>query len=411
MKATRFAIQAYPILLSALMLASWTLDAQSTAPQPSNGPAAAPKSSAKPARPRPATGDASPAPQAVAPLAPTGQNPASQSPGAQAAGSDLQTSNPLKITLTPSELPLKLGSNSNITADIQNVANRPVEIETGSIQLMTHAILSPSDSLCVTPLAGISNSIIMGQPYLVLQPQDHLSVFFNLSQRSFTSDEQTRLAADQNAFNSSQSLKTPGGQLTPIPVNSQYQADLQADYNHSCDSRDFGRIKRAFDFSPGNYNYFVSGRFSVCQGDENGTSCYYPTRSFGQSATFQVGIDQTLIIIFAIVGGMLAYFVDSVRSPDGPIGEFFSLITAGSGLKGIGMAVSKDGLILILKILRDSIGVAILSSAFTIVSSRLSDSQFPIKVSVLDVWGAITIGFLSYFVGNKFIDSLRGMVK
>jgi hypothetical protein len=55
--------------------------------------------------------------------------------------------------------------------------------------------------------------------------------------------------------------------------------------------------------------------------------------------------------------------------------------------------------------------IAILSAAFTIVSSRLSDSQFPIKVSVLDGWGAITIGFLSCFVGNKFIDSLRGLLK
>jgi hypothetical protein len=138
---------------------------------------------------------------------------------------------------------------------------------------------------------------------------------------------------------------------------------------------------------------------------------YYPLRSFGQSATFQVGIDQTLIIIFAVVGGLLAYLVVTVRSADGPIGDFFSLVTSDEGLKGMGKALSREGLILLFMILRDALGVAILSAAFTIVSSRLSDTQFPIKISVLDVWGAMTIGFLSYFVGNKFIDSLRNLVK
>jgi hypothetical protein len=74
-----------------------------------------------------------------------------------------------------------------------------------------------------------------------------------------------------------------------------------------------------------------------------------------------------------------------------------------SGFTGLAKALSREGVVLMFKIVRDVLGVAILSAAFMIVSSRLSDSQFPIKVSVLDGWGAITIGFQSYFAGKKFI--------
>jgi hypothetical protein len=82
-----------------------------------------------------------------------------------------------------------------------------------------------------------------------------------------------------------------------------------------------------------------------------------------------------------------------------------------SGFTGLAKALSREGVMLMFKIVSDVWGVAILSAAFTIVSSRLSDSPFPIKVSVLDGWGAIMIGFLSYFTGNKFIEALRRLVK
>src|SRR5262249_30179434 len=57
-------------------------------------------------------------------------------------------------------------------------------------------------------------------------------------------------------------------------------------------------------------------------------------------------------------------------------------------------------------VLRDVISAALMGAAVTIVSSRLADTQFPVKVSVNDVWGAMTIGFVSYFAGNNLIDRL-----
>ncbi len=58
-------------------------------------------------------------------------------------------------------------------------------------------------------------------------------------------------------------------------------------------------------------------------------------------------------------------------------------------------------------ILRDVLSAALLGAAITIVTSRLAETQFPIKVSVSDIWGAITVGFVAYFTGQKLIDSLR----
>jgi hypothetical protein len=385
--------------------------AQAPAAAPAKAPAATPPASVSPAKQQAKAPAAPPkTPNQVNP--PPDQNPANAPTGIQSSSSNVVTSSPLKITLTPSELPLKLGSDSNIAADIQNVSNQPVELENRSLQLMTHAILTPSASLCSAPLAATTNSQIMQDQFLVLEPQDHITVFFNLSQRSMTEEQLKTLMTDSQSANSGVATAPTGDGQSPQPVpQTDYQKHLRQYYDQTCQTNLAGRIKRAIDFTPGNYDYYLSGRFSVCSKTGDNFNCFYPTRSFGQNATFQVGIDQALIIIFAIVGGVLAYLVVAVQGTDGPVTEFFALLTSDTIATGFAKTVSKDGMILILKILRDTIGVAILASAFTIVTSRLSDSQFPIKISVLDVWGAITIGFLSYFVGNKFIDSLRGMIK
>ncbi|HEY1902660.1 MAG TPA: hypothetical protein VGG56_09535 [Terracidiphilus sp.] len=407
MKSARAVLWLCPILLASL-LAYPAAGAQSAAGQQQNGSSPAPVQGAhSPAQPDKAATDSS---AVLKTKKKTDKQNRYLPQGSQSSSANVVTSSPLKITLTPSELPLKLGSNSNIAADIQNISNQPVEIETTSIQLMAHSILTPSGSLCSIPLPATANSQIMQDRYLVLEPQDHFSVFFNLSQRSMTDQQRAKLLADSQAQPAAAPIQV-GGQSAPSTQLTRYQQDLQDDYLQSCQTTVAGRIKRAIDFTPGNYDYYVSGRFSVCHMVGEQISCYDPTRPFGQNATFQVGIDQSLIIIFSIVGGMLAYLVVTVRSADGPINDFFTLLASESGFRGIGHAFSKDGVVLLLKILRDSIGVAILSSAFTVVTSRLSDSQFPVKVSVLDVWGAITIGFLSYFAGNKFIDSLRNTIK
>ena len=332
--------------------------------------------------------------------------PADLSASPSNAESSLLTAVPLKITLTPSETPLKLGSTSNIAVDILNVSNRPVEVDTTSVQLMTHAILSETDTLCVLPLTPTTNTTIGA--LLVLQPQDHMNVLFNLSQRRLDYSAEEQEVVDSYFRSVAPAAIQP--EQDPNGVKTKYQRAIRNSYMRSCDPNLFGPIKRALDFSPGSYEYYLTGKFSVCDPTVAGL-CPIPERSFAQSAAFAVGIDQTQIIIFAIVGGLLAYLVVAVRSLEGPLNHLWSLIMSEPGLTSFAKVVSKEGMLLVFRVARDLVGVGILSAAFTIVSSRLSDTQFPIKIAVLDAWGAITIGFLSYFAGNKFIDSLRRLVK
>ena len=57
-------------------------------------------------------------------------------------------------------------------------------------------------------------------------------------------------------------------------------------------------------------------------------------------------------------------------------------------------------------ILRSASAAILVSVTVTVIASRLSTTSFPVKVSVDDFWGALTIGFVSYFIGGKFIDKL-----
>jgi hypothetical protein len=373
-----------------------------TVPHPVKFPAEAKAGSPAPA----ATGGSMASPPIINPSTPDLQQP----PASADAG--LSAAVPLKIVLTPSESPLKLGSTSNIAADILNISNRPVEIDTTTVELMTNAILSKTDTLCVLPLTPTTNTTLIGP--VELQPQDHIDLLFNLSQNKmyYTDNEMAAIRQYNQLAQSAPSgpMGVPPSQQDSHTVTANYQRALQDSYQRSCDPTFFGPIKRALDFSPGEYEYILTGKFSICD-SASLLGCTYPSRPFVQSASFQVGIDQTQIILFAIVGGLLAYLVVTVRSDDGPINQFFALVTSEAGLSGISKAFTREGLFLVFKITRDLIGTAILSASFTIVSSRLSDTQFPIKISVLDVWGAITIGFLSYFAGNKFIDTLRKMVE
>ena len=96
-------------------------------------------------------------------------------------GSETTTAIPLKITMTPSETPLKIGSTSNMAATIQNISNLPVSVSTSSLLLTTPAIVGGKASKCVVdiPQANILSTV---QPMVTLQPQDSITVLFNLSQ-------------------------------------------------------------------------------------------------------------------------------------------------------------------------------------------------------------------------------------
>ncbi len=314
-------------------------------------------------------------------------------------GSETTTAVPLKITLTPSETPLKIGSTSNMAATIQNISDAPVSIMTSTLQLTTPAIVGGRASKCVVDIPESTLSAAIN-PQVTLQPQDSMIVLFNLSQPA-------RYAAPTREANESE--------VAFQQAEANYRSFLQ-----SCNMGWSGPIQRVLDFSPGDYGYYLQGDFTLCTDPKQGAgnpACSEPWRNFSASASFAVGIDQTTIVIFAVLGGWLAmlYVIFSKASQPGsilhdfnaaltefapeeksknPVGRFLQKLMTSSGARAAGRFVIR------------LIATAILSAAVTVISSRISNPSLPIRISVMDAWGAMTIGFLSYFIGAKFISSL-----
>jgi hypothetical protein len=262
----------------------------------------------------------------------------------------------LRVTLASSTSHISLGSIYSMSADVQNVSAKPLLVDLASIRLAVHSILSPPEKRCVWFYFPHYNDAFKShKDSFLLQPQDHVMVLFDLSERT------------------------------------------KADPQESCDVSFWGRISKMIDFTPGDYSFGVSGYFSsaTAQGDSAG-----PQRPFTQSTNFQVGIDQTWIVIFASIGGVLAYLLASITGAR----ESKQLIDRVFDTKK--ETFSYESLKLLMSLAVKVAGAALLSGAFAIVAARTSDIQFPIKVSILDGWGAITIGFLAYFAGGKFIQTL-----
>ena len=110
-----------------------------------------------------------------------------------------------------------------------------------------------------------------------------------------------------------------------------------------------------------------------------------------QTAFVHVSAPQWVILFGAMIGGLLAYLITLL---------FPSLRKREAGNDGKGRQF--------LRLIAGAIGAVLLAAIVTILLARLSDTQFLIKVSVNDLWGAIAVGFVSDLVGVKILDKIVG---
>jgi hypothetical protein len=151
---------------------------------------------------------------------------------------------------------------------------------------------------------------------------------------------------------------------------------------------------RTIGFLPGDYAFVIVGKVSLSpDGVEQS-----PYHTFVQVTKLHVGITQLQAIVAAMIGGLLAYFVAALREN----GELRTLKIEQVEKKR--SSLWKWGVIL-----RSLCSAALLSSVITVILSRISDTQFPVKVSVNDFWGALTVGFFAYFTGNNLINRIVGL--
>lgn len=144
-----------------------------------------------------------------------------------------------------------------------------------------------------------------------------------------------------------------------------------------------------FSFTPGEYAFTIDGK-AYLDGEKN-----YHT--YTESTNLRVSIAQFWAVLAAAIGGLLAYIVTALQP--------------GKDVDKLKAAQDRDKKSARSTIIRGILSAPLLAASVTIVFSRLAETQFPIKISINDVWGALTVGFLSFFVGNKIIEKLVGTVK
>ncbi len=133
-----------------------------------------------------------------------------------------------------------------------------------------------------------------------------------------------------------------------------------------------------------------------------------PVHHFSETKTLHVGLSQLTTLLAAMIGAFIAYWVIALR-PGKDWDAFIMVIAPGSVDGSTRTPSATRSFLAFLALARNAALAAILGGVVTIVASRLSDTHFPVKVSVNDWWGALTIGFVAYFIGNKFVDSLANL--
>jgi len=155
------------------------------------------------------------------------------------------------------------------------------------------------------------------------------------------------------------------------------------------------QLRRYVGFVPGDYQLSVVAKFWT---DPRRRPLRYISQS--QTAVIHVAAPQTVILFGAEIGGVLAYVLLPSRRRE---------------REGATTVSDRQGnrLFYVWRLTkpyrrRISGGIAAMlwSAMVTILLARLSETQFVVRVSVNDFWGAITIGFVAQYVGSKWLERL-----
>jgi hypothetical protein len=280
-----------------------------------------------------------------------------------APSSNRNTAHNLHVSINSSTAKIIEGAVYGLNADLENVSNVPISIDVRKVNLTVQPELAPPNVACVWSYPAESD---LASPIL-LQPGDHITIFFSTSE----------------AVDSAELTKNPG-----------------------CKVGYWGSLRKRLDFVPGNFAFVVTGTYKIPPPPNKsatqksavaGTAvaANLEEHYFTETASLPVTIDQAQMIIFAGLGGLLAFLVMSFRNAE-TLWEYAGKVRA----------APSSSLQKLVVILRGAGAAILLSAAVTVVAGRLSETAFPVKVSVEDFWGALTVGFVSYFIGGKFIDKL-----
>jgi len=143
-------------------------------------------------------------------------------------------------------------------------------------------------------------------------------------------------------------------------------------------------------FTPGDYKITAQVKYWDLQSPANSTY-----RTAQKSTTIHLAAPQSVIMIGAILGGLIAYAIlpQSRRQR--------LTITRTEYRTQINALVGR-----VFQQAYGILGACLLSVIVTILLARISETQFLVKVTINDVWGAITIGFVANYFGTRILDRL-----
>jgi hypothetical protein len=147
-------------------------------------------------------------------------------------------------------------------------------------------------------------------------------------------------------------------------------------------------------FTPGDYQISVQAKYWT---DSRRPQFGYLTAT--QTMMVRVLAPQFVILLGAALGGLIAYIV----FPNRRIKKMVAIEkdTPLSHLRQVGR-----GLVWAQKHVGAAALAMLWSAVVTILLSRLSETQLPIRVTVADFWGAIAIGLIAQYAGSKWFERL-----
>jgi hypothetical protein len=107
-----------------------------------------------------------------------------------------------------------------------------------------------------------------------------------------------------------------------------------------------------------------------------------------ETKTLEFVAPQSIILVGAALGGFIFALISLVRSEQSSVHGRLAKAKAGT------------------KIIGTFVGSIFLSVIVTILFSRIAETQFVIKVTVSDFWGAIAVGFLANYGGWALLDKM-----
>jgi len=149
----------------------------------------------------------------------------------------------------------------------------------------------------------------------------------------------------------------------------------------------FRRWFQFISFTPGAYPIMVEAKYwdrRNFDGDDYHTAI--------ETKTVDFAAPQSVILLGAALGGLIFTVLGMVRA------EQSAVSGVQTGRLGFAKAFGKTVAILV--------GSILLSLIITILLSRIAETQFFIKVSVSDFWGAIAVGFLANYGGWTLLDKM-----